>query len=109
MSGGDQILEKIGQLSYFDNRALYYLCNETPPKTLALAFLKMDEKISGSMLGVLDLKRRKFVHELMALQKDASDDEKQAAANGLLLIADGLISRNLIEKRGQFFYGSSRD
>ncbi|MDZ4725046.1 MAG: hypothetical protein SH817_02735 [Leptospira sp.] len=109
MSGGEQTLERIGQLSYFDNRALYYLCNETPPKTLALAFLKMDEKISGSMLGVLDMKRRKFVHELMALQKDVSDEEKDAASNGLLLIADGLISRNLIVKKGQFYYGSERD
>jgi hypothetical protein len=109
MSGGSQTLERIEQLSYFDNRALYYLCNETPPKTLALAFLIMNEKISGSMLGVLDLKRRKFVHELMAIQKDSSQEEKEAAANGLLLIGDGLISRNLIEKKGQYFYGTSRD
>ncbi len=109
MSGGDQILEKLEQLSYFDNRALYYLCNETPPKTLALAFFKLDEKVSGSMLGVLDVQRRKFVHELMAVQKDMDDSDKLAAANGLLLIADGLISRNLIVKKGQFFYGSSRD
>lgn len=109
MSGGEQTLEKVEQLSYFDNRALYYLCNETPPKTLALAFLIMNEKISGSMLGVLDVSRRKFVHELMAVQKDASEEEKVAAATGLLLIADGLISRNLIQKKGQFFYGSSKD
>lgn len=109
MSGGEQTLEKVEQLSYFDNRALYYLCNETPPKTLALAFLKLNEKISGSMLGVLDVNRRKFVHELMAFQKEASEEEKVAAATGLLLIADGLISRNLIQKKGQFYYGSSKD
>ncbi|TGN17054.1 hypothetical protein [Leptospira idonii] len=109
MSDSDQVLEKIGQLSYFDNLALYYLCIETPPQTLALAFLQMNEKICGSMLGVLDVKRRKYVHELMAMQKDASLEDKEAAANGLLLIADGLISRNLIVKKGQFFFGTKKD
>ncbi|TGK53215.1 hypothetical protein [Leptospira bouyouniensis] len=108
MSGSEQVLEKLSQLSYFDNLALYYLCNETPPQTLALAFLQMDEKIAGSMLGVLDLQRRKYVHELMALQKDSSEESKKAAAEGLLLIADGLISRNLISKQGQYFFGTKK-
>ncbi|MGV3664846.1 MAG: hypothetical protein ACO1NV_01850 [Leptospira bouyouniensis] len=108
MSGSEQVLEKLSQLSYFDNLALYYLCNETPPQTLALAFLQMDEKIAGSMLGVLDLQRRKYLHELMALQKDSSEESKKAAAEGLLLIADGLISRNLISKQGQYFFGTKK-
>ncbi|ABZ95693.1 hypothetical protein EHQ92_02985 [Leptospira biflexa] len=108
MSGSEQVLEKLSQLSYFDNLALYYLCNETPPQTLALAFLQMDEKIAGSMLGVLDLQRRKYVHELMALQKDSAEESKKAAAEGLLLIADGLISRNLISKQGQYFFGTKK-
>jgi hypothetical protein len=109
MSNSEKTLDKVAQLSYFDNRALFYLCNETPPKTLALAFLQMDNKISGSMLGVMDVKRRKFVHELMALQQNVTDEEKLAASTGLLLIADGLISRNLIVKKGQFYFGSSKD
>ncbi|GBF51439.1 hypothetical protein LPTSP4_29760 [Leptospira ryugenii] len=109
MSGSESHIEKIEQLSYFDNRALYYLCLETPPQTLALAFLELDSKISGSMLGVLDIKRRKYVHEMMALQKDAPKEAKQSAAEGLLIIADGLITRNLIQKKGQFFYGTLRD
>ncbi|XDD46353.1 hypothetical protein AB3N60_16865 [Leptospira sp. WS39.C2] len=108
MSGSEQVLEKLSQLSYFDNLALYYLCNETPPQTLALAFLQMDEKIAGSMLGVLDLQRRKYVHELMALQKESSEESKKAAADGLLLIADGLISRNLISKQGHYFFGTKK-
>ncbi|PKA02042.1 hypothetical protein CH369_02395 [Leptospira levettii] len=108
MSGSEQVLEKLSQLSYFDNLALYYLCNETPPQTLALAFLQMDEKIAGSMLGVLDLQRRKYVHELMALQKESSEESKKTAAEGLLLIADGLISRNLISKQGHYFFGTKK-
>ncbi|EKJ87592.1 hypothetical protein CLV96_2396 [Leptospira meyeri] len=108
MSGSEQVLEKLSQLSYFDNLALYYLCIETPPQTLALAFMQMDEKIAGSMLGVLDVQKRKYVHELMSLQKDSPEDARKAAAEGLLLIADGLISRNLISKQGNYFFGTKR-
>lgn len=108
MSGSEQVLEKLSQLSYFDNLALYYLCIETPPQTLALAFMQMDEKIAGSMLGVLDVQKRKYVHELMSLQKDSSVEARKAAAEGLLLIADGLISRNLISKQGNYFFGTKR-
>ncbi|MDF3820760.1 hypothetical protein P3G55_12660 [Leptospira sp. 96542] len=109
MSASETELEKLSQLSYFDNLALYYLCIESPPQTLALAFFEMDEKISGSMLGVLDVKRRKYIHELMALQKNVSKEEKEAAASGLLLIADGLISRNLISKQGQYYFGTKKE
>ncbi|MCT8334319.1 hypothetical protein NUH30_11615 [Leptospira sp. 85282-16] len=108
MSGSEQVLEKLSQLSYFDNLALYYLCIETPPQTLALAFMQMDEKIAGSMLGVLDIQKRKYVHELMSLQKDSTEEARKAAAEGLLLIADGLISRNLISKQGNYFFGTKR-
>lgn len=108
MSGSEQVLEKLSQLSYFDNLALYYLCIETPPQTLALAFMQMDKKIAGSMLGVLDVQKRKYVHELMSLQKDSSEEARKAAAEGLLLIADGLISRNLISKQGNYFFGTKR-
>lgn len=109
MSSSEQYVTKLSQLSYFDNLALYYLCLETPPQTLALAFFQMDEKISGSMLGVLDVKRRKYIHELMTVQQKMSNEEKQAAAEGLLLIADGLISRNLISKQGSYFFGTKRE
>jgi hypothetical protein len=109
MSGSEPTLEKLSQLSYFDNLALYYLCIETPPQTLALAFFLMDEKISGSMLGVLDVKRRKYIHELMTVQQKASEEEKKSAADGLLLIADGLISRNLISKQGRYFFGTKKE
>lgn len=88
------------ELSYFDNLALYYLCNETPPQTLALAFLIGDGKVCGSMLGVLEGKRREYIHQLMAEQKDAEISKKESAVQGLLIIAEGLITRKLIEKKG---------
>ncbi|TGK03036.1 hypothetical protein EHQ53_06150 [Leptospira langatensis] len=111
MSGDDKeelTLKSFEELSFFDNLALFYLCNETPPQTLALAFLVGDKKVCGSMLGVMDSKRRAFVHELMAKQNDFPEEKKQAAVQGLLIIADGLISRNLIRKQGKFYFGTER-
>ncbi|WP_210414419.1 hypothetical protein [Leptospira wolffii] len=101
-------LKSFEELSFFDNLALYYLCNETPPQTLALAFLIGDKKVCGSMLGVMEPKRRAFVHELMAKQNDIPEEKKKAAAQGLLIIAEGLITRNLIRKQGKFYYGTER-
>lgn len=99
---------KFQDLTYLDNLALFYVCNETPPATLALAFLHGDPKVVGSMLGVLDGKRREYVHSLMASQKEATLEKKESAVSGLLIIAEGLLSRNLIEKRGNFYYGTEK-
>lgn len=101
-------LEKFEDLTYFDNLALYYLCNETPPQTLALAFLIGNEKVVGSMLGTLSPKRREFVHQLMAKQKDISQEQKEQAVSGMLIIAENLIRRGLIQKQGHFYYGQKK-
>ncbi|HMZ63063.1 MAG TPA: hypothetical protein PLF66_03135 [Leptospiraceae bacterium] len=108
MAGENSHFSKFHDLSYLDNLALFYLCNETPPSTLALAFLHGDPKVVGSMLGVLDGKRREYVHSLMAQQKNVEVEKKESAVSGLLIIAENLISRNLIEKRGNFYYGTER-
>lgn len=100
---------KFQDLSYLDNLALFYLCRETPPKTLALAFLHGDSKVVGSMLGVLDVKRRAYVHSLMAEQENTPLETKESAVSGLLLIADNLIMRNLIEKKGNYFFGVKKE
>lgn len=107
-SSSDLSFEKFEVFSYFDNLALYYLCNETPPQTLALAFLIAEKKVCGAMLGVLEAKRRKYVHELMSSQQEESLDKKQAAAQGMLIIADGLLSRDLIQKKGNFYFGKPK-
>ncbi len=105
MSDSESIVVDFSDLSFFDNLALFYLCNETPPQTLALAFLNGDPFVCGPMLGVLDVKRRQYVHEMMVIQKNASEETQKSARDGMMLIADGLISRNLIQKKGRFFYG----
>jgi hypothetical protein len=60
------------------------------------------------MLGVLEPKRRKYVHELMSSQQDVSMEKKKAAADGMLIIADGLLSRDLIQKKGNFYFGKPK-
>jgi hypothetical protein len=102
-------VKKFEELSYFDNLALFYLCNETPPKTLALAFLNGEKKVVGSMLGVLDPKRREYIHLLMSESKDLEEKILADALHGVLCIAENLIIRNLIEKKGKFFYGVTKD
>ncbi|WP_025181097.1 hypothetical protein [Leptospira interrogans] len=101
-------IKSFEEISYFDNLALYYLCNETPPQTLALVFLIGDSKVCGSMLGVLEGDRRQYVHQLMAEQKDVELSKKESALQGLLIIAEGLITRKLIVKNGKFYYGTKR-
>jgi len=98
-------VKKFDDLTYFDNLALFYLCNETPPPTLALAFLSGNDKVVGSMLGVLDPKRREYVHKLMGESANEDEDKKKSALHGILCIAENLIIRNLIEKKGKFFFG----
>ncbi|MCX8000652.1 MAG: hypothetical protein N3A69_17180 [Leptospiraceae bacterium] len=100
--------EKLEDLSYLDNLALYYLCNETPPQTLALAFLVGNEKVVGSMLGVLSSKKREYIHKLMAEQKNESPEKKSKATSGLLVIAENLLKRGLIQKQGRFYYGTQK-
>jgi hypothetical protein len=98
-------IQKFEELSYFDNLALLYVCRETPPHTLALVFLAGDAKIAGSMLGLLDKKRREYVHSLMVQNREIAEETKRDALNGILLIAENLMSRNLITREGQFFFG----
>ncbi len=109
MSNSDKShFSKFQDLTYLDNLALFYLCNETPPTTLALAFLHGDPKVVGSLLGVLDGKRREYIHSLMVSGKEVDIQKKEDAVSGLLIIAENLISRNLIEKRGNFYYGTEK-
>ncbi len=101
----ETVVKKFEELSYFDTLALLYVCRETPPHTLSLVFLDADPKIAGSMLGLLDTKRREYVYSLMAQNKDSDNSIRESAKSGILLIAENLISRNLISKEGKFYFG----
>jgi len=105
MNNSEGVIKKFEELTYFDNLALLYVCRETPPHTLALVFLEGDPKITGSMLGVLDPKRREYIHSLMSQNKDIDPILREKARDGICLIAENLISRNLISKEGRFYFG----
>jgi hypothetical protein len=105
----ETIVKKFEDLSYFDNLALLYVCRETPPHTLSLVFLDADPKIAGSMLGLLDKKRREYVYSLMSQNKDSDISLRESAKHGILLIAENLISRNLISKEGKFYFGKENN
>lgn len=102
-------LKKFNDLSFFDNLALVYLCRETPPPTLALVFLEADPKIAGSLLGVLDTKRRAYIHKLMSEAGEVSEETRKAAVDGLLLIAENLLQKDLITKKGNYYFGKEMD
>jgi len=96
---------KISDLLFFDNLALYYVANETPPRVLARVFASSDPRLGGSLLGVLDPERRKILHALMAQESDGDEGKNSSAADALLIIAGGLLDRGHIERKGRFFYG----
>lgn len=102
-------LHKFEELSYFDDLGLFYLCRETPPRTLALVFLEGDPKITGSMLGILDPKRREYIHSLMSELREEPEADRKSALSGMLIIAENLILRNLVKKEGRFYYGVRKD
>ena len=103
------VVKKFEDLSFFDNLALLYVCRETPPHTLALVFLDGDTKIVGSMLGLLEPKRREYIHLLMSQNKDTDPETLEKAKQGVCLIAENLLSRELIYKEGRYFYGKEKN
>ncbi|HMZ36813.1 MAG: hypothetical protein K1X70_08000 [Leptospirales bacterium] len=99
------IVKKPNDLLFFDNLALYYVLQNTPPRVLARVFLKADSRLSGSLLGILSPKQRETVHFMMTQENDDDAAKNLDAQNGLCLISEGLIARGLIKKQGAHFFG----
>ena len=99
---------QINDLLFFDNLALHYVVNETPPAIFARVFLRSDSRLSGSMLGVMTGEQRKTVHELMAREDDGDKEKDTGAENALLIGVDDVLKRGHIERRGRHFYGVER-
>ncbi len=99
------IVQKPNDLLFFDNLALYYVLQNTPPRVLSRVFLTADSRLSGSLLGILSPKQRETVHFMMTQENDGDEAKNTDARNGLCLIAEGLIARGLIKKEGRHFFG----
>ncbi len=95
-------------LLFFDNLALFYLLQEVPLSVLARAFLVMDPKLAGSILGLLNKKQREILHLAMAKENDKNQEKNQSAIEGLALIAQNLYEKGMVIKKGIYFYGKTK-
>jgi hypothetical protein len=99
------VVERINQLLFFDNLALYYVMREVPPVVLARAFLTVDSRLSGSLLGLMDPDQRTMIHALMMKENDEDQEKNDQAARGLVDMANELIKKGIIRKKGVHFMG----
>ncbi len=100
---------RLSDLLFFDNLALFYVVNDTPPAILARVFLREDPRLAGSLLGVMSRKQRETVHALMRREDDGDGARDAAAADALLITAAGLIERGHIQKKARAFFGTPRE
>jgi hypothetical protein len=96
-------------LLFFDNLALYYVTRDTPPGVIARVFNSSDARLGGSILGVLEPKQRKLVHDMMSQENDGDERKNADAKSALAIVAEGLLQRGLIRKQGQHYYGVPSD
>ncbi|MBU44059.1 MAG: hypothetical protein CMN76_12625 [Spirochaetaceae bacterium] len=99
------MIEKVNQLLFFDNLALYYVLREIPPVVLARAFLTVDSRLSGSLLGLMDVEQRTVVHALMIKENDDDTAKNDQSARALMDMANELIKKGIIKKEGPHFRG----
>ena len=99
------MFEKVNQLLFFDNLALYYVLREIPPVVLARAFLTVDSRLSGSLLGLMDVEQRTVVHALMIKENDDDTAKNDQSARALMDMANELIKKGIIKKEGPHFRG----
>lgn len=104
----DTIQTRAADLLFFDNMALYYVMTETPQAVLARVFNSADGRLAGSFLGLLTPAQRQTMHALMASENDGDVEKNTSALQALLIVADGLRNRGLIEKKGVHFFGKPR-
>tara|TARA_Y100001933_G_C18677115_1_gene429425 strand:+ start:235 stop:561 length:327 start_codon:yes stop_codon:yes gene_type:complete len=99
------VLEKVNQLLFFDNLALFYVLREIPPVVLARAFLTIDSRLSGSLLGLMDPEQRTMIHALMIKENDEDTEKNEQAAHSLIDMANELIKKGIIRQEGPHFRG----
>ncbi len=111
MESSKQKLRKLElkDLLFFDNLALYYLIQETPLSVLARAFLVIDPKLAGSILGILSPKQRELLHFAMSKENDGDIKKHNEAKEGLVLIAQNLYEKGMIINKGNYFYGKEKN
>lgn len=102
-------VQKVSDLLFFDNLALYYLLENTPTPVLARVFQNGNSRLAGAMLGILGPEQRKEMHGLMAQANDGDALRNQQAEEALLIIAADLLARGFVRKQGPHYFGTPRE
>ncbi|MBX7059648.1 MAG: hypothetical protein K1X75_16410 [Leptospirales bacterium] len=102
-------IQKASDLLFFDNLALYYVVERTPPEVLARVFQSGDSRLAGAMLGILTPKQREIVHQLMAANNDGDRSRNEQASQALVILAGDLLLRGFLRRDGRRFYGVPRE
>ncbi|MCB1319166.1 MAG: hypothetical protein KDK34_02870 [Leptospiraceae bacterium] len=97
---------QVRDLLFFDNLALYYVFENTPPRVLGRAFNCTDGRLSGSLLGLMNPKQRETVHAFMIMENDDNESKNADAIQALTIIARDLLDRGFIRKQGLHYFGT---
>ncbi len=104
-----QVIQKVNDLLFFDNLALYYLVERVPPQALARAFNSADGRLAGALLGIMTNEQRTSIHAHMVKENDGDDEKNAAACDALVITANDLYARGFLTKRGKHFFGRPQD
>lgn len=104
-----QVIQKINDLLFFDNLALYYLVERVPPQALARAFNSADARLAGALLGIMTGEQRASIHAYMIKENDGDDAKNADACDALVITANDLYARGFLTKSGKHFFGRPQD
>ncbi|MCB1325235.1 MAG: hypothetical protein H7A21_07155 [Spirochaetales bacterium] len=99
-------VQKISDLLFFDNLALYYLVERCPVPVMGRVFNSADARLTGSMLGVMNPQQRTLTHASMVKENDGIEELNREALAALLILANDLCARGLVRKEGLHFFGT---
>lgn len=99
--------KSITELLFFDNLALHYIIENTPPRILARVLNVADPRLAGALLGILNLDQRKSIHQLMKVENDSNQIKNTESKYALLQIATDLYSRGIVYQTKKHFFGST--
>ena len=103
-----QVVQRVNELLFFDNLALYYLLERVPPRVFARAFLAADGRLAGALLGLMTPKQRETVHALMVQENDGDAEKNAQACDALVITANDMHARGFIRKKGPHYFGTPR-
>lgn len=110
MDSVDQMkFKSIMELLFFDNLALFYIIDNTPPQVLARILNIADGRLAASILGILEPQQRKVIHVLMGQEKDTDEEKNNGALKAMLQIATDLYARGLIYNSGKHYFGAQSE